>query len=108
MEDKQKQSICKLFEIPSLKDHQIKTLENTLIEKRDSLIILATGMGKSLCFEALTTANSLLHASSSEQAIVLVISPLKFLIEMQVSRLNNIGIPTVSLHHHHHHHHHHI
>ena len=96
MDDATQVKVCQFFNIHSLKDHQKSTLEKILIERKDSLIILPTGMGKSLCFEALTVTNNLL-SMNSERDIVLLISPLKFLMDLQTSRLNNLGLPAISL-----------
>jgi len=52
-----------------------------LSEGRDTLVIAGTGSGKSLVFEALVWGN--------EEAIVLVISPLKALMQQQVD--NDVG-----------------
>jgi superfamily II DNA helicase RecQ len=71
------QNLCDYFGIPSLKEHQVLTLDKVLVDKRDAFIVLPTGMGKSLCFEALTHANSLLHGSHKD--IVLLVSPLNWL-----------------------------
>ena len=59
------------------------------------MIILPTGMGKSLCFEALPVTNNLLSAIS-EIVIVLLISPLNFLIDLQTSRINKMWVVSTS------------
>ena len=78
-----------------MREHQLISLKHTLVDKQDGLIVLPTSMGKSLAFEALTFTNSLLNGS--KQDMVLVVSPLRFLIDMQVAKLNKIGLSAVSL-----------
>ena len=54
-------------------------------------------MRKSLCFEALTYTNSLLHVSSCNKDIVFLVAPLKLLTDMQKDKLNGLGLAAVSL-----------
>jgi superfamily II DNA helicase RecQ len=63
--------------------------------------LLSIGMGKSLCFEALTVTGNALNPECNDATfgkdIVLVISPLKFLMDMQRDRLQGLGLPSVCL-----------
>ena len=91
------------WRIASLKDYQKKALAAVVMEKRDCLVCVPTGSGKSLCFEALCMVADHIHnhrhsqnasdcenvqASSASgipaNGTVLVISPLVALIEKQV------------------------
>ena len=45
----------KTWGISALKEHQKKALTSLVIEKRDTLICVPTGSGKSICYEAITT-----------------------------------------------------
>ena len=91
------EKVCTFFGIASFREHQIVILEKTLFEKKDTLVILPCAFGKSLCFEAVTYTNSLLHGGDYEDTMCLVMSPFKVLMDMQTSRLNRLGIPAVNL-----------
>jgi RecQ family ATP-dependent DNA helicase len=76
------------FNIESLKKEQLEILDNILYHKIDVLAILATGFGKSLCFQLpyiITNKN------------VLVISPLIALMTDQKNILDKLSIPCVCL-----------
>ncbi len=60
-----------------------------LIEKRDALILLPTGYGKSICFQI---------PALLEAGVTLVISPLVALMEDQVQDLRQRGLPAAALH----------
>ena len=64
-----RQKLCDYFDIECLKPHQIDALEQIIIEKRDTLIVLPTGSGKSLCFKGLTEANRLIHTESAQDVL---------------------------------------
>ncbi len=84
-----KQSILKdVFGYKSFRGSQEEII-NHVLEKKDSLIIMPTGGGKSLCFQipALLT-----------DGITLVVSPLIALMNDQVAGLQQIGVKAESLH----------
>ena len=64
---------------------------NALIGKKHVFVCQRTGRGKSLCYQAFTTATGV------ENSIVLVVSPLISIMEEQVKQLNDIGIPSIML-----------
>ena len=68
----------------TLKDIQINVLKN-ILEKKDTVAILATGAGKSICYQL-----PLLYFKKS----VIVISPLIALMEDQKINLSKMGIPS--------------
>ncbi len=63
------------------------------IARRDQLVVLPTGGGKSLCYQG----PAWVHAARGEGTTV-VISPLIALIDDQVARLLRLGIPAIGLH----------
>ena len=74
--------LCDFFKIKALRKHQVSAQHQILIGKQDLLIILPTGMGKSLCYGALTIKKQLLNPKGAKEDLVLLISwisPLKFL-----------------------------
>ncbi len=106
--------ICLAWNIPSLKDYQESALTSVVIEKRDCIVCVPTGSGKSLCFEALCMAADHHHTASPHgpeaesslacqstpapgDGMILVISPLVSLVEMQVNKLKKMGISAVNL-----------
>ncbi len=62
----------------------------TLLEQRDALIIMATGGGKSICFQL---------PALLQPGLTIVISPLVALMENQVQALRDRQIPAALLHH---------
>ncbi|KAK3920971.1 Bloom syndrome protein-like protein [Frankliniella fusca] len=68
--------------ITSLRFNQEQIIKATL-EKRDTLIVMPTGQGKSLCFQ--------LPAVLAD-GVTIVVTPLKSLMNDQTSKLTNIGI----------------
>eukprot|EP00292_Cryptomonas_paramecium_P023662 CAMPEP_0113709564 /NCGR_PEP_ID=MMETSP0038_2-20120614/29641_1 /TAXON_ID=2898 /ORGANISM="Cryptomonas paramecium" /LENGTH=155 /DNA_ID=CAMNT_0000635463 /DNA_START=61 /DNA_END=525 /DNA_ORIENTATION=- /assembly_acc=CAM_ASM_000170 len=61
---------------------------SAVFEGKDCLVIMATGSGKSLCYQ--------IPALSSENGLVVVISPLISLMHDQVSALTSRNIPATS------------
>ena len=59
-----------------------------VLHKRDSLVVMPTGGGKSLCYQAPATAYP-------NQGVTVVVSPLIALMKDQVDALNRIGVPAV-------------
>ena len=68
----------------ALKDKQVEIITSVL-EGKDVFGILPTGYGKTLCFTALPAAFDLVLGKESGHSIVIVVSPLKALMEDQVS-----------------------
>jgi len=70
-----------------LRPHQPPVIE-ALSQGRDALVLLPTGEGKSLCFQA---------AALMRGGLTLVISPLLALMQDQVAQLQQRGIPAAAL-----------
>jgi ATP-dependent DNA helicase RecQ len=64
---------------------------NSILNKKDTLSILPTGGGKSICFQV---PGILLSAQTQKAGVTLVISPLISLMKDQVDTLNSKNIPS--------------
>ena len=84
------QLVADKFQIKDLFPYQLEVLE-VLISGKSAFVCQRTGRGKSLCYEAFTTAAKL------GEAMVLVVSPLIAIMEEQVEFLNSLDIPAVML-----------
>ena len=73
---------------PDFRDPQSQVVES-LLSQTDTLAILPTGMGKSLCFQV---------PALMQQGLTLVISPLVSLMENQVQELKGRSIPAAVIH----------
>ena len=83
--------IIKVFQIPSLYQEQEEALTQ-FFSKRDVFINLPTSYGKSLIFQAAPVMADILNRRSAGSSIVVVISPLKALMEDQVRHLSTLGL----------------
>ncbi|CAI8023901.1 Werner syndrome ATP-dependent helicase [Geodia barretti] len=72
----------------NFKPEQWKIIHSLVFQKRDNCAVLATGFGKSLCYQ---------YPAVVSGGLVLVVSPLISLMEDQVSALRVKGIPAVFL-----------
>ncbi|XP_020905733.2 uncharacterized protein LOC110243919 [Exaiptasia diaphana] len=83
----------------ALKDEQKQAIKN-LYCRRDVLAILPTGFGKSLIFQILVLLQSEAlkrKFATTRFATILVISPLRSLIEDQLEEVRDLGISATSL-----------
>ena len=74
----------------SLKEAQFEALKAIVMERRDSLVILPTGYGKSLIYQTLPFIFDYLDASYTANMII-VVSPLNALMQEQVEKLSRIA-----------------
>lgn len=83
-----KATLKKIWGYDDFRSPQLEII-NCLLEGKDSLIILPTGMGKSLCFQL---------PAILQEGLTLVISPLIALMENQVQELKQKHLPANLLH----------
>lgn len=77
----------------SLKAEQRQAVEAVVIKERDVLAVLPTGFGKSLIYQVLPGVFDFMSGNATtNQAIVLVVSPLNALMRDQISKLNEKGL----------------
>ncbi len=90
------QKVSKVFEIPSLYPEQKEALCQ-FFYNRDVFVNLPTSYGKSLIFQATPIMADVLLRKSQGTSIVVVISPLKALMEDQVRHLKSLNISAISV-----------
>jgi RecQ family ATP-dependent DNA helicase len=74
-----------------LKEKQVEILNSILINKKDTIGILATGYGKSICYQ-------LPYLYYNMKKSIIIISPLISLMEDQSEKLKQMGMPVFSFH----------
>ena len=84
------------FELESLLPEQENALREFL-EGRNMSVNLPTGYGRSLIFQCLPIAADALLDKPRGSSLVVVISPLRSLMEDQVLFLNNNGVPVIAI-----------
>ncbi|KAA3614931.1 MAG: ATP-dependent DNA helicase RecQ [Calditrichaeota bacterium] len=77
------QTLQKYFNYDSFRSGQTEVIEHTL-SKKNSLVVMPTGSGKSLCFQV---------PALMQDGVTIVISPLIALMKDQVDQLVNLKIP---------------
>jgi superfamily II DNA helicase RecQ len=86
--------VCKTFKFDKLNKHQQKAIELFINQKRDIVVNLPTGYGKSIIYQALPLIFD--HVTNTSGHIAIVVSALLTLIE---DTLRKYGISVVSLSH---------
>ena len=85
--------VHRLWGHPALRPLQREAIEADL-SGRDSLVVMATGGGKSLCYQA----PAILRAEQGDARLTLVVSPLVSLMDDQVASLRAMGVAAAALH----------
>ena len=103
------QDVRKVFGISNLNKFQKDAIKCIVDEKRDVLVNVPTGFGKSIIFQALPLIfSSREHGVNQSQNlwgqdtqptrhIILVVSPLNSLMKDQVTRLHSLGVSAIAL-----------
>ena len=84
------------FEIDNLLPEQEKTLRKFLGDQ-NIFVNLPTGYGKSLIFQCLPIAADALFEKPHGSSVLVVISPLRSLMEDQIRHVNNMGVPAIAI-----------
>ena len=87
--------VCKVFKIAELNAYQQDAIKHIVEKNTDVFVNLPTGYGKSLIYQALPFIFDITRGIPGH--IVIVVSPLINLMKDQVSILNRLDIPAVSL-----------
>jgi ATP-dependent DNA helicase RecQ len=91
---KASEAVCSVFGITALYDKQKEALESFFCG-RNVFVNLPTSYGKSLIFQAVPIMADIIHKKDKGSSIMVVVSPLKSLMEDQVRALNKLNIPAV-------------
>ena len=84
------------FEIDNLLPEQEKTRRKFLGDQ-NIFVNLPTGYGKSLIFQCLPIAADALFEKPHGSSVLVVISPLRSLMEDQIRHVNNMGVPATAI-----------
>ena len=69
----------------------------SFFEGKNVFVNLPVGFGKSLTFQCLPIVADVIHEKPRGSSVVVVISPLRSLMEDQVKYLNNLSIPAIAI-----------
>ena len=92
--EKATKEVCNVFGITALYEKQQETLEN-FFAGRDVFVNLPTCYGKSLIFQAVPIMADIIYKTPRGSSLMIVISPLKSLMEDQVRSLRKLNISAV-------------
>ena len=84
------------FEIDTLFPEQELAIK-TFVERDNVFINLPTGYGKSLIYQCIPLVVDILNGNPRGTSVLVVISPLKALMEDQVEYLGNVGISAIAV-----------
>lgn len=84
------------FEIDNLLPEQENALREFL-GGRNIFVNLPTGYSKSLIFQCLPIAADALFEKPRGSSVLVVISPLRSLMENEIRHLNNMGVPAIAI-----------
>ena len=89
-------SVQNQFGISSFLPEQQQAMEY-FFARNNIFVNLPTGYGKSLIFQSLPIVADVLFSQPRGSNIIVVISPLKALMEDQISYLSSVGVPAIAI-----------
>lgn len=90
------EAVKEQFELTELLQEQEGAIKAFLLGK-NVFVNLPTGFGKSLIFQCLPIVADIVHGQPRGSSVIVVISPLRSLMEDQVHYLNGICIPAIAI-----------
>lgn len=90
------QAVKAPFEITDVLPEQQDAIK-AFFKGKDVFVNLPTGFGKSLIFQCLPLVADIVHDKPRGSSVIVVISPLRSLMEDQVQYLNSICIPAIAI-----------
>ena len=88
-------AVIEKFEIDNLPPEQENALRKFL-GGQNIFVNLPTGYGKSLIFQCLPITADALFEKARDSSGLVVISPLRSLMEDQIRHVNNMGVPAIA------------
>lgn len=88
--------VLELFLIEELMAEQEEAIR-AFFNGLNVFVNLPTGFGKSLIFQCLPVVSDVINNKPRGSSLVVVVSPLKSLMEDQVASLQNLGIPAIAI-----------
>ncbi|XP_028410500.1 uncharacterized protein LOC114533199 [Dendronephthya gigantea] len=84
------------FEIDNFMEEQKEAIK-AFFQNKNVLVNLPTGFGKSLIYQCLTIVGDVLHKKPRGSSVIVVISPLRSLMNDQVAYLQSVGVPAIAI-----------
>ena len=84
------------FEIENFLAEQKEAIK-ALFQNKNVFVNLPTGFGKSIIYQCLTIVGDVLHKKTRGSSVIVVISPLRSLMNDQVQYLHSVGIPVIAI-----------
>lgn len=90
------EAVKEQFELSDILPEQRESIK-AFFDGKDVFVNLPTGYGKSLIFQSLPIVADIVKSKPRGSSVVVVVSPLRSLMEDQVLYLNNMGIPAIAI-----------
>lgn len=90
------EEVKKKFKVSNILPEQEASIRE-FFKKKNVFVNLPTGYGKSFIYQCLPIVYDVLHANPRGSSIIVVISPLRSLMDDQVLYLNNLCIPAIAI-----------
>ena len=84
------------FEIENFLAEQKEAIK-AFFQNKNVFVNLPTGFGKSIIYQCLTIVGDVLHKKPRGSSVIVVISPLRSLMNDQVQYLQSVGIPAIAI-----------
>ena len=84
------------FEIENFLAEQKEAIK-AFFQNKNVFVNLPTGFGKSIIYQCLTIVGDVLHKKPRGSSVIVVIFPLRSLMNDQVQYLHSVGIPAIAI-----------